>query len=149
MDGRAGRPVCLVLVKCWHDEPAESAIPRLREEMASLPADYETLLRRHLQSHEPLVKAFLSIWVRTKQIAASRTMSWFRRRLKAMSQTPWWSAWCLPAPSADLLDSRGSWPANLQGRWNGDYKPAWSSDYHNDINVQMTYWPAPQTGLAA
>jgi alpha-L-fucosidase 2 len=40
-----------------------------------------------------------------------------------------------------------SWPANLQGRWNGDYKPAWASDYHNNINIQMTYWPAPQTGL--
>jgi alpha-L-fucosidase 2 len=43
----------------------------------------------------------------------------------------------------------GAWPANLQGHWNGDYIPAWSSDYHNDINVQMTYWPAPQTGLAS
>jgi alpha-L-fucosidase 2 len=40
------------------------------------------------------------------------------------------------------------WPANLQGRWNGDYKPAWASDYHNNINIQMNYWPAPQTGLA-
>lgn len=40
-----------------------------------------------------------------------------------------------------------SLPANLQGRWNEDIKPSWSSDYHANINLQMNYWPADQTGL--
>ena len=39
------------------------------------------------------------------------------------------------------------WPVNLQGVWNGDYEPAWSSDYHNDENVQLTYWHALPGGL--
>jgi hypothetical protein len=48
----------LVLVKCWWNEPADSAIPRLLEEIAALPEDYQTLLERHLEQHQPLVNAF-------------------------------------------------------------------------------------------
>lgn len=36
----------------------------------------------------------------------------------------------------------------LQGPWIEDYQlPPWASDYHFNINVQMCYWPAYQTGL--
>jgi alpha-L-fucosidase 2 len=41
----------------------------------------------------------------------------------------------------------GGLPANLQGLWNGSNSPDWASDYHNNINVQMCYWPAETTGL--
>ncbi len=44
--------------------------------------------------------------------------------------------------------SRDFLPANLQGLWNDSNKPAWSSDYHNNINIQMNYWPAESTNLA-
>jgi len=38
-------------------------------------------------------------------------------------------------------------PATLQGPWIEDYDfPPWSSDYHFNINVQMCYWPAYQSG---
>ena len=40
-----------------------------------------------------------------------------------------------------------SLPANLQGRWAVEQYPAWSGDYHVDVNLQMNYWPAAQTGL--
>jgi alpha-L-fucosidase 2 len=43
----------------------------------------------------------------------------------------------------------GGLPANLQGLWNDRNQPAWASDYHNNINIQMNYWPAETTGLAA
>ncbi|OLN97405.1 Alpha-fucosidase A [Colletotrichum chlorophyti] len=42
----------------------------------------------------------------------------------------------------------GSLPANLQGRWTEQLWPAWSADYHANINLQMNYWAADQTGLA-
>ncbi|MEO5714390.1 MAG: glycoside hydrolase N-terminal domain-containing protein [Luteolibacter sp.] len=42
----------------------------------------------------------------------------------------------------------GGLPANLQGLWNDSNSPAWACDYHNNINVQMNYWPAETTGLA-
>ena len=42
----------------------------------------------------------------------------------------------------------GSLPANLQGRWTEELWPAWSADYHANINLQMNYWVADQTGLS-
>ncbi|USP80143.1 glycoside hydrolase family 95 protein [Curvularia clavata] len=41
----------------------------------------------------------------------------------------------------------GSLPTNLQGRWTEQMQPDWSSDYHANINLQMNYWTADQTGL--
>jgi alpha-L-fucosidase 2 len=39
-------------------------------------------------------------------------------------------------------------PANLQGIWNGEYGPPWAADYHNDINIQMNYFPALPGNMA-
>jgi alpha-L-fucosidase 2 len=41
----------------------------------------------------------------------------------------------------------GGLPANLQGLWNDSNAPAWASDYHNNINIEMNYWPAETTNL--
>ena len=42
----------------------------------------------------------------------------------------------------------GSLPANLQGIWHNGVDGPWHVDYHNNINIQMNYWPAGQTNLA-
>ncbi|KAI1128643.1 Six-hairpin glycosidase-like protein [Nemania abortiva] len=42
-----------------------------------------------------------------------------------------------------------SLPANLQGRWTERLDSAWGADYHANINLQMNYWGAEQTGLGA
>lgn len=48
-----------------------------------------------------------------------------------------------------LASSRpGDLPANLQGIWAEGIHTPWSCDYHNNINVQMNYWPAEITGLS-
>lgn len=36
----------------------------------------------------------------------------------------------------------GSPAANLQGLWHNNIDGPWRVDYHNNINVQMNYWPA-------
>ena len=41
----------------------------------------------------------------------------------------------------------GNLPANLQGIWNNDIDGPWRVDYHNNINLQMNYWPALSTNL--
>ena len=38
-------------------------------------------------------------------------------------------------------------PANLQGLWHNNVDGPWRVDYHNNINLQMNYWPACSTGL--
>ncbi len=42
----------------------------------------------------------------------------------------------------------GSLPANLQGIWNDDYTPVWDSKFTININTQMNYWHAENTGLS-
>ncbi len=41
----------------------------------------------------------------------------------------------------------GSLPANLQGLWHNNIDGPWHVDYHNNINLQMNYWPATSTNL--
>ena len=42
---------------------------------------------------------------------------------------------------------QGDMPANLQGLWCNKIKGPWNTDYHNNINIQMNYWPANVTNL--
>ena len=41
----------------------------------------------------------------------------------------------------------GNMPANLQGIWHNNFDGPWRVDYHNNINVQMNYWPVCSTNL--
>ena len=41
----------------------------------------------------------------------------------------------------------GNMPANLQGIWHNGVEGPWNVDYHNNINIQMNYWPAFSTNL--
>ncbi len=41
----------------------------------------------------------------------------------------------------------GTMPANLQGMWHNNTDGPWRVDYHNNINLQMNYWPATCTNL--
>lgn len=42
----------------------------------------------------------------------------------------------------------GNLPANLQGFWHNNIEGPWRVDYHNNINLQMNYWPACPTNLS-
>ena len=42
----------------------------------------------------------------------------------------------------------GNLPANLQGVWHNNVDGPWRVDYHNNINLQMNYWPSCATNLA-
>ena len=41
----------------------------------------------------------------------------------------------------------GNLPANLQGLWHNNTDGPWRVDYHNNINLQMNYWPACSANL--
>jgi alpha-L-fucosidase 2 len=49
---------------------------------------------------------------------------------------------CASTAKADL-------PPNLQGKWNEDLNPPWEADLHQDVNLQMNYWPAEAGALQA
>ena len=42
----------------------------------------------------------------------------------------------------------GNLPANLQGIWHNNVDGPWRVDYHNNINIQMNYWPVCSTNLS-
>lgn len=42
---------------------------------------------------------------------------------------------------------KGTMPANLQGLWHNNLDGPWKIDYHNNINVQMNYWPTLSTNM--
>lgn len=42
---------------------------------------------------------------------------------------------------------KGNLPANLQGIWAYGVDSPWHADYHNNINLQMNYWPVCSTNL--
>ncbi|MBN1588692.1 MAG: glycoside hydrolase family 95 protein, partial [Pirellulales bacterium] len=42
----------------------------------------------------------------------------------------------------------GRLPANLQGIWSERMWAPWEADYHQNINLQMNYWPADSCNLA-
>jgi hypothetical protein len=42
----------------------------------------------------------------------------------------------------------GNLPANLQGIWHNNVDGPWRVDYHNNINIQMNYWPSCATNLS-
>ncbi len=43
----------------------------------------------------------------------------------------------------------GGQAATLQGIWNDKLLPSWDSKYTTNINLEMNYWPAEVTNLAA
>ncbi len=136
----------LVLVQAYVDESAEDAVPRLRHRLAGLPADYDRLLQRHAEEHaerfnrcrltlgdgddgqQPNEDLLAQAYDGDVPDALLERMVHLGRHL--------------------LICSSGQLPVNLQGIWNGDYAPAWSSDYHNDENIQMSYWLAGAGNLA-
>lgn len=137
----------LIAVAPFVHEEAETALPRLTKELDALAGRahaYETLLEEHTRAHrERIARVTLDLGASP----AARARSNEQLQLDAAGgDVPTALLERLFSFGRYLLASSsgpdGEWPANLQGKWNGSYQPAWSSDYHNDINVQMNYWPA-------
>ncbi len=129
------------------DEP----MPRLEKELAmAMARGYKQLMSRHVQDITRLTGAAkidigitadsllaLPTNIRLKKYAEGgidpdleETLFQYGRYLLASSSRP------------------GGLPANLQGLWNNSNNPPWASDYHNNINIQMNYWPAESANLS-
>jgi len=134
----------VVLVQgLFTNQPSTTALPVLRKRVAALPGDYDTLLRRHVRIHREL---FLRCTVDLDADPRYRAMTnedlfqtvrkgkGYRAMLERLYDA---GRFILMASS-----SKTSNPAHLKAVWTGIYGPGWAADYHNDINVQMSYWQA-------
>ena len=112
-------------------------------------------------------------WVRTSPsaglrvaVTVSECLGDVLSKASCAGNAAWWAAYWARVPSIDVPDPSyasllayglykfagltrpSGTAATLQGPWIEEYQmPPWSSDYHFNINVQMCYWPAYQTGL--
>lgn len=109
---------------------------------------YETLLHDHIEDYASLMGSFtlnLSDTANSSTIETADLVS----RYTGGTSDPFLESLMLDYSRHLLVSSsrEGSLPANLAGRWTEQLDPAWSADYHANINLQMNYWGAEQTGL--
>ena len=109
---------------------------------------YDGLLKTHLQDYQPL---FRSVSLELKGQAPDASVPERLARYRAGAEDPALEALYFQYGRYLLLASsrEGSLPANLQGIWHNGVDGPWHVDYHNNINLQMNYWPAQTTGLEA
>ncbi|MEE9602929.1 MAG: glycoside hydrolase N-terminal domain-containing protein, partial [Thermoguttaceae bacterium] len=125
------------------NEPSTTALPELRKRVAALPKDYDTLLKRHTDVHREL---FLRCTVDLDADPEYRAMTnealfdavRGKKGYKAMLERMYDAGrFVLMASSSETSN-----PTHLKAVWTGIYGPGWAADYHNDVNVQMSYWQA-------
>ena len=110
---------------------------------------YERLLQDHLADYQPLfqrVKLALNPAAEVKDIPTPQRLRNYRKgQADYYLETLYYQfgRYLLIASSRP-----GNLPANLQGIWANQVDGPWHVDYHNNINLQMNYWPACSTGLS-
>ncbi|KAM0324442.1 hypothetical protein ACHAQA_008224 [Verticillium albo-atrum] len=107
------------------------------------------LLETHLQDYQALQGAFSLDLPDTNESADKETATLIQEYDSNGPGDPFLEALLFDFARHLLITSsrEDSLPANLAGRWTEELWPAWSGDYHANINLQMNYWAADQTGL--
>ncbi len=110
---------------------------------------YAALLQAHCDDYMPLfhrVSLQLNPSVQVPDLPTPQRLAAYRRGAK----DPYLETLYYQFGRYLLLASSraGNLPANLQGIWHNNVDGPWRVDYHNNINVQMNYWPACSTNLS-
>ncbi|KAI1751610.1 Six-hairpin glycosidase-like protein [Xylaria castorea] len=124
-------------------------ISQITSEAAS--KKYQTLLSRHLKDYQALEGVFRLELPDTKHSSEVETADLLSNYDWNCSGDPFVESLLFDYSRHLLISSSrdNSLPANLQGRWTERLDSAWGADYHANINIQMNYWGAEQTGLSA
>lgn len=132
-------------------EPMETTASWLK---AAKALNYKRLMRRHLADYRPIfTRVSLSLGADANK-ALTRTelekatpdrLADYRRGVA----DPYLEALYYQFGRYLLISSSraGNLPGNLQGLWLANSDAPWHADYHNNINIQMNYWPVMQGGL--
>ena len=132
-------------------EPMETTASWLK---AAKALNYKRLMRRHLADYRPIFTRVSLLLGADANKALTRTelekatpdrLADYRRGVA----DPYLEALYYQFGRYLLISSSraGNLPANLQGLWLANSDAPWHADYHNNINIQMNYWPVMQGGL--
>jgi alpha-L-fucosidase 2 len=110
---------------------------------------YEKLLAAHLKDYQALESTFRLSLPDTHRSSEVETAVLLSNYDWTGSGDPFLESLLFDYSRHLLISSSrdNSLPANLQGRWTERLDSAWGADYHANINLQMNYWGAEQTGL--
>jgi alpha-L-fucosidase 2 len=111
---------------------------------------YDDLLKGHLDDFQALEGAF-SLELPDKLSSASRdTAKVIEEYVWDGPDDPWLDNMIFDYGRYLLISAsrENSLPAGLQGRWVEKLNADWGADIHADINIEMNYWLAEQTGLS-
>lgn len=110
---------------------------------------YRKMLRAHLADYQALynrVKLDLGAKTAVSLLPTNRRLAAYR---KGQADADLESLYYQFGRYLLIASSRpGNLPANLQGIWHNNVDGPWRIDYHNNINLQMNYWPALSTNLS-
>ncbi|KAL0257222.1 hypothetical protein SLS55_008032 [Diplodia seriata] len=126
--------------------------PKVESVIAAAAAHSNTLLRqRHVDDYKSLANAFILELPDTNNSAGVELSELINRynTTEAGLGDAYLESLLFHYARHMLISSArpGVLPANLQGKWSQTLEGAWAVDYHGDINLQMNYWIADQTGL--
>ncbi|MCM1110419.1 MAG: glycoside hydrolase family 95 protein [Clostridium sp.] len=115
---------------------------------AALRLPYEKLYMRHLEDYKSLydrVRLTVNPAHQFPNLPTPKRLANYRKGIldHGLEQTYYQFGRYLLISSS----RPGSMPANLQGLWMNNVDGPWHVDYHNNINLQMNYWPAISTNL--
>lgn len=145
-------------------DPGDVVGRRLAEIASSPRQSYERLLRDHVADYSSWMGLFTLDLPDTANSSALETSELVARYTANNNNTditttaanqpqsfadPFLEALLFDYARHLLVSSsrEGSLPPNLQGVWTESLVPAWDGSYVTDVNVQMAYWGAEQTGL--
>lgn len=130
----------LILARLYTDCGYETQWQKLGEELERLPADYETLLERHIPEHQRLYcRCRLSInddgGMKEKTNEELIDIAYEKELPNALAERMWdFGRYLFVCATA-----KGGLPCNLTGLWSGEYRAFWAFNMSN-INLEMTYW---------
>ncbi len=142
----ADQVLILTAIAVNHNQPDPASW--CNEHLDSIPTDFETLRSAHIAEYSEFynrVRLNLETNADAEKLPLDLMLESLRKGIDDPSLTILYFNYgrYLLISSSRKCDQ----PANLQGIWNADPRPPWESDIHNNINVQMNYWPAEVCNL--
>ena len=115
---------------------------------AAAKMDYKRLLDRHLEDYQPIFDhVSLQIGDGPRPDLHKATADRLADYRKGIEDHYLETLYFQYGRYLLISSSRDNLPANLQGLWLNNIDGPWHCDYHNNINIQMNYWPALQDNL--
>jgi len=119
------------------------------DHLEGTPADFAVLKAAHVAEHRALYDR-VALEVGRNAEAEALPLDARLKRIRAGGDDPGMVALYFQYGRYLLMSSsrKCEQPANLQGLWNEQLRPPWECDIHNDVNVEMNYWPAEVCNLS-